>query len=344
MELNMLRFIIRNFPVYLINREIVYLLMLFCIKVMTVSGGAVLYEQIREVKTSHVDDSESEDNHSEPDCVQENIDECNQDETSETNTIIDKAFSCSQSKSRRELTRDIAVQTDTASSIDSKLTIIMNELTDMRQCMATIHHIENLEQEVAKLSALIKRKKDKASRRHEKHLPELERPLPRPELFSPGVTFSEALQTSMDYTTAPDIFSPPCITPDIIPVTPKRHPIVEQLPQPEFPIDETSVSKKKTRKPSNKCASFIRNELTKRYSETELVDGRFSSFKRKYKDMEMNPSALSPSRLTLLLTDARRMFKEDYTALEKKDLNEIINSKCRSVKQKYRKNNLEEKI
>ena len=53
--------------------------------------------------------------------------------------------------------------------------------------------------------------------------------------------------------------------------------------------------------------------------------------------MEMNPSALSPNRMTIVLTDARRMFKEDYTALEKKDLNEIINSKCRSVKQKYRK-------
>ena len=107
---------------------------------------------------------------------------------------------------------------------------------------------------------------------------------------------------------------------------------------PETSTPETSILGKPKRK-HNECACFIKSELTKVYSHVELAEGRVGGSKRKYKAEEIQTKPLSPTRLKLILSQAKKKYKLDY---EKLNINEIINSKCRQIKMKSKNNvNLE---
>ena len=324
----------------------------------TDSGNVVLYERIKEMETTKEDSEGEEEEKNYDDSGPEEIDRDQENVHEDTaepaiQSSIGKVFSGEENKSWREPTREIGVQTDgPLLCIDSKLNAIMDELREIKQCMATVNDISDLEEQVEKLSALISRKKDKANKRREESQTPLFRSLPQQDLFSPGVSFTEALHPmEIDYITAPELISPPAVvqdnipeTPnkivsDVTPVTPHHHPTVDQPPQTELvSVAEVAERKRKTRKSPNKCAVFIRNELTKVYTESELLRGRFSAYKRKYKDREVNSSALSPGRMKVLLTEARNTYTNDYRLLARKGINEVINSKCRAVKHKHRKN------
>ena len=89
------------------------------------------------------------------------------------------------------------------------------------------------------------------------------------------------------------------------------------------------------RRQSNKCACFIKGELSRLYTPVELANSRLSGGKRRYKENTQDTSALSPGRLNTILTHAKRKFRDEYEHIE--NMNEVINSKCRQVKSKLKK-------
>ena len=103
-----------------------------------------------------------------------------------------------------------------------------------------------------------------------------------------------------------------------------------------FAASTPALTKQGQRRQPNKCAVYIKQELTRRYEPEELACGRVAASKRKYKEVEIATSALSPNRLREIITQARKIYKEDFDKLPQNDLNEIINSKCRQVKMKLK--------
>jgi len=108
-----------------------------------------------------------------------------------------------------------------------------------------------------------------------------------------------------------------------------------QNEQPLISTPEPNDTKIKPKRKHNECACFIRSELIKVYSQTELAEGRVCGSKRKYKTEEIQTKPLSPTRLKLILSQARKKYKLDY---DKLNTNEIINSKCRQIKMKCKNN------
>ena len=59
------------------------------------------------------------------------------------------------------------------------------------------------------------------------------------------------------------------------------------------------------RRQSNKCACFIKGELSRLYTPVELANSRLSGGKRRYKENTQDTSALSLGRLNTILTHAK---------------------------------------
>ena len=71
------------------------------------------------------------------------------------------------------------------------------------------------------------------------------------------------------------------------------------------------------RRQTNKCACYIKSEMTRVYTEEELSNGRLVGAKRKYKTAAQDTSALSPGRLKPILYNAKRRYREEFENIDK---------------------------
>ena len=110
--------------------------------------------------------------------------------------------------------------------------------------------------------------------------------------------------------------------------------------------DETTASTpnnatpKKARKAQaeNRAIKFLKAELSKKYTEDELAKGSVNGGTRKFKNNLICKTALSPNRLQVIYTRARRQYKDEFELIE--NINEVINSKCRKVQVKQKRQNV----
>lgn len=103
-------------------------------------------------------------------------------------------------------------------------------------------------------------------------------------------------------------------------------------------IAEQVVNKKpkKVSTPSTKeCVKFIKGEFSRRFSREELKSSRVSGGLVKYKGISKEFNKLSPNRLVRILCRAKKIYPS-YDSI--KNINEIINSKCRKATSMVAKN------
>ena len=98
---------------------------------------------------------------------------------------------------------------------------------------------------------------------------------------------------------------------------------------------KSPVTKPKIRRNKNKCAKFIKSELGKQYSLSELATSSLNGGTRVSKNGVSTKKALSPRRLKEIMMKARKNWRQEFENM--KDMNEVINSKCRKAAFKVRK-------
>ncbi|XP_057300481.1 uncharacterized protein LOC130632739 [Hydractinia symbiolongicarpus] len=76
----------------------------------------------------------------------------------------------------------------------------------------------------------------------------------------------------------------------------------------------------------------IKQQLQALYTEEELAVGRIQGGVRNYQTGALNTSSLSPNRMSVIVRQAKKRYSDEF--MEMKNLNEIVNSKCRQVKRK----------
>ena len=95
-------------------------------------------------------------------------------------------------------------------------------------------------------------------------------------------------------------------------------------------IKTTPAVKKRVREP-NAAISYIKVEMSKKFTELELQSSRYRGAKRKYGVESSETNTLSPGRVGDILISARRRYKADFEKIH--SVAEVFNSKCRQRKQ-----------
>lgn len=187
-----------------------------------------------------------------------------------------------------------------------------------------------IETTVIKLQGLTKRRKEKYAMNSSTSTsisspdPILYTDMVQPANGSGGLRFVELLTSTINMNEDVD-FQIPQFNETCVPPPPPINPITPFTPK---------VNVDKKRKVKNKCATFIKNEM---YSKEELLHGSIGGGNRKYKDSLQEKDALSPGRMKTIISAARKRHRDDFEDI--KNINEVVNSKCRQVRVSERKKN-----
>ena len=81
----------------------------------------------------------------------------------------------------------------------------------------------------------------------------------------------------------------------------------------QTPVTSTPTHPKKHKQ--SKCVQYTKDALAKEYSREKLAKGGYEASTKKYKGVEINSDALSPTRLKKVLLSAKRTFPGELSSL-----------------------------
>ena len=210
------------------------------------------------------------------------------------------------------------IETVSPSRNETMSTVLISILEELKSIKASV---ENVEIKVEKLDAVVVAIDQTIKRKHEKQ----KQRASSNNSQSSNTTFTELLKSSINC----DDFQ-------------YEQEFIEEIVRPEVnnldndnDDEYSALLNQNKRCQTNKCASYIKSEMTHVYTEEELSNGRLVGTKRKYKTAAQETSALSPGWLKAILYNAKRTYWEEFKNID--NMNEVINSKCRQVKLRMNK-------